>query len=84
MLALMHLRKVFTDFCRSHTSSSDYEQKLYRMVPLFVKVGLLRSLFLLDLRLGEGNAEAEMMVLTGTVGGNLSCPAAWEVRRGYS
>lgn len=38
VLALMHLRKLFTDFCRSSSSANEYEQKVYRMVPLFTKV----------------------------------------------
>lgn len=43
VLALMHLRKLFTDFCRSNSSANEYEQKVYRMVPLFIKVKMKLS-----------------------------------------
>ncbi len=43
-LTLMHLRKLFADFSRTPMNSSETEQKLYRMLPLFVKVRLIDRL----------------------------------------
>lgn len=37
-LSLLHLRKIFTDFAKAQLSSSEYESRIYKMAPLFVKV----------------------------------------------
>lgn len=42
-LTLMHMRKLFSDFSKSHLSSTEYEQKIHRMLPLFSKVMCLYS-----------------------------------------
>lgn len=39
-LAMMHMRKLFTDLIRSQLSSAEYEQRLFKMLPLFHKVCL--------------------------------------------
>ncbi len=42
-LTLMHMRKLFSEFSKSHLSSAEYEQKIYRMLPLLAKVKVLSS-----------------------------------------
>ncbi len=44
-LSLLHLRKIFTDFAKAQLSSSEYESRIYKMVPLFVKVNFILIYF---------------------------------------